>query len=129
MNYGHAAARFQQYQDIGSAAVAFDANPHRLIAMLYDGLIERLGRAESAAERQDTHQRVAQLGSAMAIIEHLKLILDMDAGGEIAQRLDALYDYCLRRLMQANAGQDADGIREVSRLLMTVKSGWDQIAP
>jgi flagellar protein FliS len=33
----------------------------------------------------------------------------------------------LRRLTQANAANDAEGLREVSRLIGTIKSGWDQI--
>jgi flagellar secretion chaperone FliS len=45
------------------------------------------------------------------------------------QQLDALYDYMSNRLVEANQVNDADMIDEVARLLITVKSGWDAIAP
>jgi len=126
MSFSHA-SRMQQYQEFGSAALASDASPHRLIAMLYDGAIERLAKGIAGIERQDLALKLKSINGAAAIIEYLQLILDLDNGGDLAARLYALYDYARRRLTQANADNDAEALREVMRLIQTVKSGWDEI--
>ena len=41
--------------------------------------------------------------------------------------LDRLYDYMQRRLLEANLRNDPAIIDEVSGLLKTVKSAWDEI--
>ena len=53
--------------------------------------------------------------------------LDMDKGGELAINLKNLYDYCVRRLIVANAKNDAAAIDEVIRLVEPVANGWKQI--
>lgn len=123
------AARMRYYNDTASAAIADEASPHRLISMLYDGVLERLATARSAIARHDVSTKLRSINGAMQIIEHLRVVLDHKAGGGLAERLDALYEYMLRRMTQANAVNDADALAEVSGLMMTVKSGWDQIAP
>lgn len=124
-----AASRMRHYVDTRSAAIADDADPHRLIGMLYDGALEHLAAARADIARREVVAKLRHVSRAMAIVEHLRLVLDHEAGGELAARLDALYDYLLRRIAQANASNDADALCEVSNLLITIKSGWDQIAP
>ena len=123
------AARMRYYHQTASAAVAEEASPHRLISMLYDGVLERLAIARSSIARRDVTAKLRAINGAIAIVEHLRLVLDHQAGGDISARLDSLYDYMLRRMTQANANHDADALAEVSGLVMTIKSGWDQIDP
>jgi len=125
-NTSHAAA-LRYYRDSGTAAVACDASPHRLVTMLYDGVIERLGRGVSSLAAGDIVGKVRAVNSAMEVISYLRAILDFQAGGDLARQFDSLYDYMLRRLTQANAANDPEGLREVARLVNTLKSGWEQI--
>lgn len=115
------------YSDTASATIADDASPHRLISMLYDGVLERLASARASIARADVGSKLRSINGAMQIVEHLRVVLDHQAGGALATQLDQLYDYALRRMTQANALNDADALAEVSRLVMTIKSGWDQI--
>lgn len=117
------------YHDTASAAIAQEASPHRLISMLYEGVLERMATARSAIVRKDMPSKLRAVQGAMAIVEHLRVVLDHEAGGALAGRLDALYDYMLRRITQANAANDPDVLAEVAQLVMTIKSGWDQIDP
>jgi flagellar protein FliS len=123
------AARMRYYSDTASATISSEASPHRLISMLYDGVLERLATARSSIARADVTTKLRSINGAMQIVEHLRVVLDHDAGGSLAERLDALYDYMLRRMTLANASNDADVLAEVSRLVITLKSGWDQIEP
>ena len=50
-----------------------------------------------------------------------------DAGGELSQRLDSLYDYVTRRLLFAQLRDDDAALDEASRLLAPVREGWQGI--
>jgi flagellar protein FliS len=120
-------AALRYYRDSGNAAATCDASPHKLITMLFDGALERLGQGVSLLASGDLGGKVRAVNAAMEIISYLRAILDTAGGGDIALRLDALYDYMLRRLTQANGMNDPEGLREVARLITTIKSGWEQI--
>jgi len=55
--------------------------------------------------------------------------LNVEAGGEIAQRLNALYSYMTRRLLEANIKQSETMLVEVDGLLATLEEAWLGIAP
>ena len=124
---GYAAVR--QYRESGIQSIVADASPHRLIAMLYDGALERLAIAESGMTRANIEDKLRGIDSTMAILGHLRDVLDYKAGGAIAQRLASLYDYMMRRLLRAKIDNDVAGVREVAALVRTIKAGWDAIAP
>lgn len=67
------------------------------------------------------------MAKAIRLIDHLNNTLDMERGQKIAQALRALYVYMLARLTLANVTNDAKIVVEVSGLIQTVKTGWDQI--
>lgn len=110
--------------DSGVAA----ASPHKLISMLYDGALAAIANANVHMLRGDTAARGASISKAIAIIdEGLKISIDFEAGGELAQNLDALYEYMSYRLLQANLKSDAEALAEVERLLKELKGAWDTI--
>ena len=45
----------------------------------------------------------------------------------MAQNLEALYDYSLRRLILANAHNDDAMLEEVAHLFEPIAQGWNQI--
>jgi len=124
-----AAARTRYYHDTASATIASEASPHRLVAMLYEGVLERLAQARSAIGNHDIPAKLKAVNGALAIIEHLRVVLDHRAGGTLAERLDQLYDFSLRHITLANARNDAHALAEVSRIMITLKAGWDGIGP
>jgi flagellar protein FliS len=76
----------------------------------------------------DVPGKCKQVGNAISIIEEgLKAPLDLQKGGEIAANLNALYEYCVTRLVIANARNDSAILDEVSRLIEPIASGWKQI--
>lgn len=104
------------------------ADPHQLVTLLFDALQRALGAAKLSLQAGDIPGKCKQITNAIAILdEGLKAPLDLENGGEIAQNLHALYEYCVTRLVMANAKNDVAGIDEVSRLMEPVISGWKQI--
>ena len=96
-----------------------------------EGGLDRMAQAKGALSRGDIAQKGLMLGKAIEIISGLRDGLEPEKAEDPAsvQQLDALYDYMSNRLVEANQVNDADMIDEVARLLITVKSGWDAIAP
>ena len=121
----------RQYQKVKSHAQVSEASPHRLVQMLMEGGLDRMAQAKGALSRGDIAQKGLLLGKAIEIISGLRDGLEPEKAEdpEAIQRLDALYNYMGNRLVEANQVNDAEMIDEVARLLITVKTGWDAIAP
>lgn len=117
----------KQYSQVGVSSAVEQASPHRLIQMLMEGAIDRIAIAKGAMERKETAHKGANISWAISIIDGLRSSLDKNAGGEIAQNLDDLYDYMNRRLMRANMENNPDLLDEVLSLLRSIKDAWDSL--
>ena len=125
---GHAGA--SAYARVGVQTGVMGASPHRLIVMLYQGARQAIAQARMHLQQNNIGARGAAIGKAISIIESgLQQALNMDAGGEIAGRLDALYTYMSRRLLEANLKQDESMLIEVDNLLATLEEAWVGIGP
>ena len=118
-----------QYRQTDLASATLDASPHRLIALLLAGARERARLATACLERGDLPRKSKAISDASAIIGGLNGALNLEAGGEIADGLQALYDYAQRRLLAANIENDPAPLREVDDLLGDIESAWLAIAP
>ena len=121
----------RQYQKVNSHAQVSEASPHRLVQMLMEGGLDRMAQAKGAMERGDIALKGLMLGKAVDIIIGLRDGLNPEKTEDPAslQQLDNLYAYMMTRLMTANRENSVEMIDEVSGLLATLKSGWDEIAP
>lgn len=129
MTMRRAMNHLSQYRNVGVAGDMADADPHRLVSLLLRGARERVQTAEAAIGRNDIIRKAQAINRAYAIIEGLLITLDRERGGEVASGLDGLYRYCNRRLVEANAGNDTEKLREVDSLLGEIETAWLQIAP
>jgi len=123
-------------QDLGRAYRAnavLTASPGQLVLMLYDGALRSLGLAREACARREEDPRSIetinkQLLKAQNILAELSDTLNPKAGdGQFAREMGRLYDYFIRRLMEANLRKDATPIIEVERLLGEVRAAWAEM--
>jgi flagellar protein FliS len=117
------------YRQTGVASAVLDASPHHLITLMLSGARERARLAAACLDRGDLLRKSQAISDASAIIGGLNGALNLDAGGEIADGLRALYDYSQRRLLVANLENDPAPLREVDELLGDIESAWRAIAP
>lgn len=117
---------YQQLDVIGQIA---SASPKELITLLFSGANAKLSRAMGCIQHDDYAGKAEALSSAMEIIEGLRQSLDLEKGGELANNLDELYQYCVRRLLRANIDHDKSAVAEVASLLKTVAEAWDALEP
>lgn len=103
------------------------APPERLIVMLYDGAVRFLHQAAVTMRAGDIETCHERLRRADAILEHLLTTLDMSQG-EIAYRLEAIYQFCRRELAVARVSQRAEQVEQVRALLGELRDAWNQVS-
>lgn len=117
------------YAQIGVETGVMAASPHKLVLMLFDGALLAIAMAKQAMLTNKISEKGEEISRAIDIISNgLKVSLDSQAGGDLAERLGALYDYMCTRLLQANLRNDQAALAEVDTLLRELKTAWEEIA-
>ena len=128
--FGKSLNPLSAYAEAGIAAKVQTASPHLLVLLLFEGAASAISMARLHLAQNDVAQRGKHISQAIDIIGNgLKVSLDMDSGGKLAEQLAALYDYMCRRLIAANIGNDVVALDEVAHLLDEIHSAWKEIAP
>ena len=117
----------KQYNQVGAQSGVESASPHRLIQMLLEGALDKINLAKGYMQRGEIALKGSHISWAISIIDGLRMSLDKEAGGEMAENLDSLYEYMGRRLVEANLHDDVEILNEVSSLLLEIKSAWDAV--
>ncbi|MCX8048123.1 MAG: flagellar export chaperone FliS [Methylohalobius sp.] len=120
----YAAKRLEQYRKIDLESQVEEADGHRLVQMLFDGAVERIQAARTALEAGNLARKGELIGKAVAILGGLRESLDFKAGGELAENLDLLYGYMQKKLLEAHAKNQAQGLEEVVALLRPLAEAW-----
>jgi len=116
------------YANVGLETGVASASPLKLIIMLYDGALAALLGAKANMAAGNIAAKGSAISKAITIIDNgLRASLDKSAGGEIADNLDALYDYMSRRLLQANLKNDVAIVEEIHGLLADLRGAWVSI--
>ncbi len=115
------------YRSVAAHSGVAAADPHRLIVMLVDGALERIGSARGAKDHGQKDSSNHLIHSAVELVQELRASLNMEAGGQIAANLADLYDYASRQLVRANLTSRPELLDEVGTLLRQIRSAWIQI--
>ena len=116
------------YRDLDLETSVAQADPHKLIEMLFDGAASAIAQARRALSEGRIPAKGEATGRAVRILdEGLKASLDA-RGGELAANLKSLYEYMSHRLLQANLSNDDAKYAEVSRMLDQLRDSWKRIA-
>jgi flagellar protein FliS len=104
------------------------ATPLELVVMLYDAAIANLHKAQEHLAAREIAPRTRCLNKVSAILTELQANLNFEAGGTVAPSLERLYRYMRDRIIQANLRQDAAPLKEVVKLLSSLRSAWAQVS-
>lgn len=116
------------YKRVYVETAVSQADPHQLVNMLFEALLQHIGAARAALSRGDIATKGEQIVKAVRIIdEGLKPALNLAQGGELAANLNGLYGYCVLRLTHANLRNDDAALVEVIRVIEPLAQGWKQI--
>ncbi len=102
--------------------------PHQVISLLLDGALERIDQAANRISEGELDEATQLIQKTIAIIGGLRDSLDFEQGGDIANNLDALYDYIMGRLEMIQDDKPLVVLAEVKNLLHKVYDGWCNIS-
>jgi flagellar protein FliS len=122
-------SKLAAYQSVSVHGNVAAGDPHRLVLMLMDGVMERMAIARACIERNDIARKAKLLHSCVTLLAELRGSLNIARGGDVARNLSELYDYMMRQLMRGNAENKAEYIKEVTSLLSEVREAWVAIGP
>lgn len=122
----------QTYARAYQAQSVLTASPGQLVLLMYDGALRFMAQARAAfALPERTPQRIERINTALlraqAVVRELQASLNHEAGGEVAANLDRLYDYHLRRLVEANLRKDEAAVAEVEELVRPLRDAWAEM--
>jgi flagellar protein FliS len=120
----------QQYKSINTQTGVVDADPHRLIQMLFAGALEQISIAKGCMQRADLAGKGEAISKAIGIVGGLLDSVNADAEQEsLGANLSALYTFVTRRLSEANANNDKLALDESANVLRELQAGWNEIRP
>lgn len=104
------------------------ADPVKLVLMCYDGAIRNL---KIAREKYASKEYEAKAKAVQKVQDTLSLLiqsLDFEKGGAIAERLNSIYGYMTRRIIEGDLKRDMEAFDEVISMLEELASGWAAIS-
>jgi flagellar protein FliS len=100
----------------------FTMSPEELTLALYNGLVKFLMKAEEAILEKRYEEGNKNLVRAQEIIYEFVLTLDMNY--PISNSLALMYDYMLRKIIEANVKKDSEMIAEVVQYAKELRDTW-----
>lgn len=119
-------ANVRAYNKISRESGVLAADPHRVILMLMQGLLDSVATAKGCIQRKDFEGKAIAINKAINIVAGLQDGINMDVFPEIGNNFYQLYDYVIRRLSEADSsGTQLD---EVYQLIAPLRDAWANIS-
>ncbi|MCQ9081583.1 flagellar export chaperone FliS [Vibrio harveyi] len=115
---------YDSYQQVDLDAQAASANPHQLVVMLIDGLLDEVERIRGHLAANRLAEKGASINKCMNILIGLSSALDEENGGEITDNLRQLYDFCQVELFYTSVQNDTSRLDNVERVMGNIREGW-----
>lgn len=117
-----------QYKAINAQTGVVDADPHRLIQMLYSGALDQISVAKGCMQRADLAGKGVAISKAIGIVGGLRdSVTPVDGDAGLADNLAMLYEFVTRRLAEANIENKESGLDESAEVLKQLQAGWNDI--
>jgi len=116
--YGNAAHNIYAQNNVGIES------PHKLIEMLYEGVLRFNAQAKKAMKDENLEKKIYWTNRSIAIITELINVLDMNQKGDISAYLYGLYNYEIQLLTKASLDNNIEDIDEVSHVFRTLIEAW-----
>ena len=100
-------------------------SPHGRISILFDTIISNLENLIDNHPKTD----FISLGKCLNGITILASSLNMKEGGEVAQNLVELYEYCRKTINNYIQDKKIEKLEEVHSIFSKLSEGWQGISP
>lgn len=121
-------ASLKKYSQVRASSIS-EMTPYEQINLIFSNIIGRLAATKGFIERKEIEKKGQNISACILLLGALQdaLNLKVEQDPSISDNLMALYDYCQRKLTQANLNNDVEAIMEVSGIVKQIKEGWDSI--
>jgi flagellar protein FliS len=99
----------------------------RLIILLYDQVVRDLHLALDAIEKRDVDRRCREINHALDVLDQLQTTLDMQHGGEVAERLDRFYTLVRQNILRASMQNSAEQLLRQLQNVVSVREAWAEV--
>ncbi len=99
-------------------------SPHRLIEMLYEGILRFNTQAKKSMLEGDIEKKVYWLNRSTAILSELASSLNMDEEGTTSEYLEGLYAYQMEQITEANMTDNVEIIDQVNTVVKGLLDAW-----
>ena len=99
----------------------------RLILMMYEGAIKFTSLAVESMSKGDVANQGKYIQKAHDIVNELSFALDFKKGGDVAPRLESLYQFALSQLTLANIKSDKKPLQAGLNILTPLLEAWTQL--
>lgn len=99
----------------------------KLIIMMYEGAVKFTTMAIDGIDTNDIAKKGMYISKTHDIINELSLALDLKKGGEVAQKLETLYQFMLRQLTLANIKSDRKALESIINVLKPLQDAWTEL--
>lgn len=112
---------YQKYQQTSVNT----ATPAELTLMLYNGCLKFMGQAKQAIESSNIEKKNEYIQRSQMIIQEFMVTLNKDVA--MSEDLMRLYDYILRKLIDANTKNDLEALSEAEEMVMNIRNTWKEM--
>jgi flagellar secretion chaperone FliS len=123
---GYGRAR-DHYRSMEISSRVASADPHSLVAILYDELLSCIDVLEALASRGQPLAGNSHTHRARAILIALQSGLDFESGGDLAPMLAGVYAAVSEELEARVADGNVDRIGELRSAIESVAHAWNDI--
>lgn len=102
----------------------YTASPEELTLMLYNGLVKFIMRGIDSIDKNKIEDANTNIIKAQNIIYEFINTLDMNCN--MSESLNSIYDYMVRRLIDANLAKDKEILEEILGFAKGLRDTWEQ---
>ena len=100
------------------------ATPQKLQLLLIEGALRLANRARQFWQQGRNDRAIRALLNAQAIVAHMLAVIDHEAGGDLAKRVSAVYEFIFRSLVKAGHRHDEKSLGDAIRILEIERETW-----
>jgi flagellar secretion chaperone FliS len=103
------------------------AAPQKLQLLLIEAALRLANRARQYWQQGRNDLAVGSLLHAQSMLSEMLASMDREAGGDLAKRVSAVYEFIFRRLVQASHRHDEKSLGDAIRILEIERETWRKV--
>lgn len=100
------------------------ASKEQILIMLYEAAIKHLKKASDCCQKNDLPGKGFAVGKVHDILNELLNTLDFNVGGDIARKLESLYNFMIEEILKGNLENNVARFGQVQKLMENLLEGW-----